>query len=91
MLHGHIVQDPSFSHDRIAENTEAPTRIETIPIELHHQDRTMGARGLRNHPTVCVNPVIANANYDQVGPDIDSHTSNEETMFPPMVQAGDVR
>jgi hypothetical protein len=60
-------------------------------IELHHQDGTTGARGVGIHPMVCVNPVIANANYDQVGPDIDSHVSNEETMFPAMVQVGDVR
>jgi len=39
---------------------------------------------------VRVNPVIANANYDKAGPDIDSHASNEERVFPAMVQAGDV-
>jgi hypothetical protein len=37
---------------------------------------------------VRVNPVIATANDDKVGPDIDPHASNEERMFPAIVQAG---
>jgi hypothetical protein len=40
---------------------------------------------------VRVNTVIATANDDKAGPEIDSHASKEEAVFPAIVQAGDVR
>ncbi len=83
-----VMQNPSFVDYRIATSADAPSRIDSILVEVPQDDGPWGARGVGEHPMVPTIPAIANAIYDAIGIRVGSPPFSAEKVYLAMVEAG---